>query len=50
LVDSENILIKKGKEWLDATWNDWNAKADSLYESVRSLEIQTRIENLTRDI
>jgi hypothetical protein len=50
MVDSENIFIKKGREWLDAQWNEWNKSSDILYESLRTLEIEKRINMLTEDI
>ena len=50
IVDSENILIKRGKEWLDTTWNEWNSSADFIYDSLEKLEIDNRIKNLTKDI
>ncbi len=50
MVDSENILIKKGRGWLDAKWNEWNSASDTIYESLRTLEIEKRINMLTEDI
>jgi len=50
LVDSENIVLKKGKEWIDATWNEWNESADMIYEWLQKLEIDARIKRLTEDI
>lgn len=50
IVDSENIIIKKGKEWLDTTWNEWNSSADFIYDSLEKLEIDNRIKNLTKDV
>ncbi len=40
LVSSEDILLRRGKEWLDATWASWNTLADRTYENSRSLLIE----------
>lgn len=50
IIDTENILIQKGKEWLDTAWSEWNSEADALYKSLQSLEIEKRIDALTKDI
>lgn len=43
IVSSTDILVKLGREYLDATWNDWNTVSDSLYEKIRSEEIEKRL-------
>ena len=46
LVSSENIWVRKGREWIDTTWNDWNTLSDATYEQIRALSIKTRINTL----
>lgn len=46
LVSSENIWIRKGREWIDMTWNDWNTVSDKTYEQIRALSIDTRLDIL----
>lgn len=46
LVNSENILVRKGREWIDATWNDWNTVSDASYEKLRALNIENQLETL----
>lgn len=43
LVDSENILIRLGRELLDSTWTDINTAADTLYREARIEEISLRV-------
>lgn len=43
LVDSENILIRLGRELLDSTWTDINTAADTLYREARLEEISLRV-------
>jgi hypothetical protein len=47
LVDSENIWVKKWREWLDSAWNDWNIIGDATYRKIRSLDIERRLTGLT---
>ena len=49
-VESENIWIKKGKEWLDATWTAYNTIADSTYQKARLEEVRKRIDTLSGKI
>lgn len=44
IVDSENILIKRTKDYLDTTWNSINSLADTLYDEKRLQEINAFIE------
>lgn len=48
LVDSENIWVKKWKEWIDSSWNELNTNADTIYKSLREAKIQERITGLTK--
>ncbi len=48
LVSSENIWIRKGREWIDMTWNDWNTVSDKTYEQIRALSIDTRLDILRK--
>ncbi|GAB0175112.1 MAG: hypothetical protein HHAS10_09910 [Candidatus Altimarinota bacterium] len=50
VVDSENILLKKGKEWLDTRWSEWNEASDAVYQSIQKLNLDARFESLTKDI
>jgi hypothetical protein len=43
LVDSENILIRLGRELIDSTWTDINTAADTLYREARLEEISLRV-------
>jgi hypothetical protein len=47
LVDSEDIWVKKWREWLDTAWNDWNMIGDAAYRKIRSLEIDERLRALS---
>ena len=42
LVSSENIWVRKWREWLDTTWTDWNTRADTAYTWLRSSALETR--------
>lgn len=46
LTSSENILVRKGREWVDTTWNDWNTVSDITYEKIRTLKIESQLETL----
>ncbi len=44
IVDSENILMKRTRDYLDNTWNSVNSLADTLYDRERLEKINTFIE------
>ncbi len=46
LVSSENIWLRKGREWVDTTWNDWNTLSDKTYEQIRSIRIEKYLDAL----
>lgn len=43
LVDSENILIRLGRELIDNTWRDINTIADRVYKEARLSKVSLRV-------
>ncbi len=44
LVDSENIWIQKGREFIDTTWNGWNTLSDAAYEELRAINVKAHLD------
>lgn len=50
LVDSKNIWVKKGKEWIDIAWSTYNTLSDEQYQKTRYEEVRNRIDILSGKI
>ena len=46
LVSSDDILLRRGREWLDSAWQEWNTLSDATYRSLRALDLKNRLEIL----
>lgn len=49
LVSSENIWVKKWREWLDNTWQEWNTLKDAGYKELRLSMMKERISILVSE-
>ncbi len=49
LVSSENIWVKKWREWLDTTWQEWNTLKDAGYKELRLSTMKERISILVSE-
>ncbi len=47
VVSSENIWVKRGKEWLDTTWASWNTLWDTFYKRSRDILLTQNISLLS---